>query len=581
MSKKTITSKPDFLRKVSSFLCDQLEHKHVKYLLIYFAVISIFELAAYKTEHKIFTITASRIWLLGCIICCICIFYYFVKAVKSDITQKNILSLIGLFGVIFYLLYLCGNVDLTDINPDATQQVAAGLNSFLSSDLNYTGKAFLGYPNRQYILAALPALFLGRSITTLQLGFGIPFILGIMTLYGGLRQWTDRKGMKGSYVIVAILSLFAFRFMTEYYINFEQAILPVSLTMIAIGLYLNLLCKPNMISIVSIAWIGGLCSNSYTPVLATLCLLVIFIALYSFALLFHPEKLPFSAEHPKETAKVLISADAVILIFLFATLLAKRSDRITEVREDIKLLSFAWKSIYEFLTDKNAVFFGCMGILIFIYLILSLFMQLKFHNLLLAIWVLGVFVASNLLVGYTSYSPAWIMQRALIVIPVLVTGISLVLLEFLQTHKLGGNQKNLAALMLVFIIIGKYHFGQVNQSFQYFHYIQPMKYMLSDLEATTKVQGISHMDHFNFVLYTDNIFMQNPADYFKFLYPNASVYIGEYGSFPDDVNLSLPTIIYGENDIDGMTPSGYYQMVKYENKRYQQSGIWYKISIVE
>ncbi len=41
---------------------------------------------------------------------------------------------------------------------------AAGLRSFEAPDWNYTGKAFLGYPNRQYLVAALPTLVLGRTV---------------------------------------------------------------------------------------------------------------------------------------------------------------------------------------------------------------------------------------------------------------------------------------------------------------------------------------------------------------------------------------------------------------------------------
>ncbi len=39
------------------------------------------------------------------------------------------------------------------IGQDATQQMAAGLAAYGQPDWNFTGRAFLGYPSRQYLLA--------------------------------------------------------------------------------------------------------------------------------------------------------------------------------------------------------------------------------------------------------------------------------------------------------------------------------------------------------------------------------------------------------------------------------------------
>ena len=57
------------------------------------------------------------------------------------------------------------------------------------NDWNYTGTAFLGYPNRQYLIAALPAVFLGRSITALHLGFAYPFLIGLVMLFAEIKNW--------------------------------------------------------------------------------------------------------------------------------------------------------------------------------------------------------------------------------------------------------------------------------------------------------------------------------------------------------------------------------------------------------
>ena len=85
--------------------------------------------------------------------------------------------------------------------------------------------------------------------------------------------------MKEEYALLPCFSLLCFPFITEYYQNFEQAIIPVSLTMLAIGLYLKLLIHNDIKLYIAIAWTGCLMADSYTPVLASMGLLIVFILL--------------------------------------------------------------------------------------------------------------------------------------------------------------------------------------------------------------------------------------------------------------------------------------------------------------
>jgi hypothetical protein len=564
---------------ISNFVCGRLEYRHVLCFIIYFTVISVLELMAYSGNSDVATWIASRIWLVGGVICIVILLVLFGNAVKTDFLQMKLISLIAITGIIIYLIWICTSVSAADVSPDATQQAAAGLNSFFTKNFNYTGKAFLGYPNRQYLLIALPALFFGRSIATLHIGFALPFIIGILTMYSGLRGWLDKKGINGSYAVIAVYAIFAFRFVTEYYINFEQAILPISLTMILIGLFLRLLCRPDAAGVFCIAWIGGLCSNCYTPALATLGLLLLLMGLFSVTLILAPRRLPFLLENRKQTTYILIMAIVNILIFYMATLLGVRADRVTRLREGIHYSSVIYKSILNFLTDKNAIFMGFMGLLVIVYLVAALSLRLKVYDLLISLWVLGVFVATNLLEGYTTYAEAAVMQRALVVIPVLIAGMFLAFCDFVKKHNLQMKNDILSVILFVLILIGRHNFAQTNQSFLYYNYIQPMKYMLEDLENTTDQLGLSHTDTFNYVIYTDNICFTNSADYFKFLYPKAIVYNAEKGAFPEGVDLSLPTVIYGDYNFTGMTPSGEIRMISYDNKRYEEQGYWYEESI--
>jgi hypothetical protein len=208
---------------VTKYLTGDISISKLQYLTVYFAVISSLELSAYLFRG-IFSVIASRVWSLTGVICFITILIYFIKVIIQDLKEEKYLAFLSVIVLTSALVYLIGNLNLTEINPDATQQAAAGLDSFRYGDWNYTGKAFLGYPNRQYIITALPALLFGRSIFTLQLGFAFPFILGMLLLYCAIRSWAHNLHLDTNLVVLPLYAFFVFPFITEYYTNFEQAI---------------------------------------------------------------------------------------------------------------------------------------------------------------------------------------------------------------------------------------------------------------------------------------------------------------------------------------------------------------------
>ena len=67
-------------------------------------------------------------------------------------------------------------------------------------------------------------------------------------------------------------------------------------------------------------------------------------------------------------------------------------------------------------------------------MILSIAGAFKLHDALISLWVLAVVFMSDHMTGYTAYEKAWILQRNMIVIPILLTGIFMVLMNFLKKH---------------------------------------------------------------------------------------------------------------------------------------------------
>jgi hypothetical protein len=87
-----------------------------------------------------------------------------------------------------YLIFAgTGGVEHVNLNGEAAQQVAGGLNLSASPDLGYTEVGFVGYPGRQYVVAAVPSMLLGRGIWPLRLGYAIPVWAGMLVCYCGLR----------------------------------------------------------------------------------------------------------------------------------------------------------------------------------------------------------------------------------------------------------------------------------------------------------------------------------------------------------------------------------------------------------
>lgn len=558
------------IESIPAYLFEEVKEKHYHIFIYYFAAVSLLEILAYACKG-VFSILASRVWLIGGLVCLITILVNFYLSIRQDFIDKKYFSILAVFALIFFLFLFVGDVNISEINPDATQQAAAGLNSFHSYDLNYTGKAFLGYPNRQYILSALPAFLFGRSIKTLHMGFVFPFILGIMLIYCSLRKWAQKMNINTSAAILPLYALFVFPFVTEYYINFEQAIYPISFTMITIGFFMYLLCELNAINLFCVAWIGCLLGNSYTPALATLGLLIVLLLLLSYSSLKKPNVLPFSVKAPQIGGKLYILAAVNVLLFFIASFIDKREDRITKIRESIGLHS-VFQSIIDFLTDQHANFLGMFGIIVLVYIFASLTFRFKTRDFLLSLWTIGVFIATNLLMGYTTYQPAWIMQRALVVIPVLIIAMTLTAWEFILKYKIEIKQWLIWIIIFTFALIGFHNFRQINQSFTYFNHIQPMKYMIKDFEDTVHENDLTDRSEFNFILYTENILIKNPADYFAFFYPEANVYTPDYGVIPEDIDLSLPTFFYSDKEVPELSESS----VMYDDKRHNMSIIWYK-----
>lgn len=497
-------------------------------LPVYFVAISVLELLAYA-KGGVYSVIASRLWFVTALVLLLFFFLGVVKQIYADIRGKRYLYFVGFLCIIGFLMYFVGNVGYADINADATQQVSEGLAAFSLPDWNYAGTAFLGYPNRQYLLNAIPALLFGRSIWSLHMGFAGLFLIGLTMLYMEFREQLKSYGVNEGLALVPCVAILAFRFVAEYYMNFEQAITPVALTMIAIALFLKLYRSMDVVTVFALTWVGCFFCGSYTPGLASMGLLLCFLALYGIDM-FRRYRRNRNAEETgnaqRETIMkilILLGSMATMCSFFIATLIGTREDRLTGIKEGSTLGNVA-ESVLTFFCDWHVVFFGAFLIIVPVYLLFSLIGRLKFYDFVIAVWTLGVVAFSELIKGYLNYEKAWLAQRNMIVIPVLVTAIFFTTVRLLIQYKVKVKSANVLTLLLVLSAIAVVNVQKEHQSFLLYKYVQPVKYMYACAEDYLDDNLISDESEINMVIVTDSRLQSNIDDYTIFFYPNADTY---------------------------------------------------------
>ncbi len=536
------------------------------------AVVAALEILAYCGIPAA-SFLASRVWMFGAEFTLAVILWGFASVCVRDIAGRRFWLPAGIVLLLAGLSLLIGNLEFGEVNPDAAQQLAAGLKALRAADYDYTAKAFLGYPARQYVLGALPAFFAGRSIVTLQMGFALPFLLGLMSFYTGLRARAEAAGAGSAPALFASFGIFAFPFIAEYYLNFEQAIYPVALTLAAAGFLLRYFSDGGIAPLAALTWTGCMMSGSYTPALASLALLVAFLLAALVLLASGRDPILRPRAGRGETAAWIGMSAALSAVFFIATLIGGRKDRLLELSGSSAPAAEALSGIWVFLSDRYAAFLGMTGLLVLAYLAAGITFRLKPRDFLVSLWTLGVFAAAFLLKGYTNDQTQWIMQRAMTVVPVLAAAAALTVFDRTAAPAevrsegpghgspaekaeesaeadaaetaAGGRKAGMAAVLLAALCIAGFtNFLHENRSFTYFNYIQPMKYILSDLERVTEENGIGREDKFYLILFTDNILMKNPGDYMDFLFPNAVCVVPQGGEYPQGLAPGYPVVTY-------------------------------------
>jgi hypothetical protein len=359
---------------------------------------------------------ASRLWVIsGFFYLCYSANFVF-DAFKKDFLKSwlNFIFTLVLWSGISWLCFRWVNsLDKVEINGEATQQVGGALRALNRPDWAYTLTGFIGYPMRQYLITAIPTLLNGIDVTNLRLGFALPFVTGLLVFYAGLRSAFTSKMKMPSAIGLVVLALMSFPFVGEYYLTFEQAILPLSFCLHATGWFLLLLTTPRLSTFFCLSWIGALLGTSYTPALAAWILLLGALSIY----LLH-------IYHNKSLQTLLLGGASLIVILGFGLFsfytrmdlfrsqdvkdLSIRPDYVISLKQGLSMI--VWDPYKPFIPPL-------LLLPVAVFLLGVFFSQKKLLLIPIIVWSVGVALAALTLNGYVPRPAHVDLHRALVVLP--------------------------------------------------------------------------------------------------------------------------------------------------------------------
>ena len=512
------------------------------------------------------SILASRLWLISGLACLAAILFLFTRLMSQDFKERNWLALLFPFLMAALLGMAISDPARNVIGQDATQQLAAGLQSYEKPDWNYTGTAFLGYPNRQYILAALPSLLFGRSEASLRLGFALPFYAGLMLFWVGLRRWSRGLRYGELAAMAATAAILAFPYVTEYYLYSEQTLFPACFALQVIGWLLLWLRRPSLLVLLALAWSGTMLIHCYTPALAGVGLLLMLLVAIGWDQLLHRQ----IGTNKVWSGSAMLAVAVLICSYLVLSLTSGRSDRATQLlsQDPAVLLAAAKTGLLVALTNRPVAFAGLLLPLVLVYLAGSLTGLFRWLHAAIASWVLAVIVLSQVLHGYAIYPLQITFSRTLITVPVICTACFLLVCGRLKPRieparaipnadgngmdgaarkdqdpaSTGGELRSslrrdwrnrllpisLAAVCIVCLSVGTIQlFRPVVQgeAVKYLNdkWLNPMRLLVHDLNQAAAMAGYAPDDRFDLVICTDIVWLKNPRDYTQYFFPHAQI----------------------------------------------------------
>jgi len=400
----------------------------------------------------------------------------------------TILSLVIMVGLV-----LMNTSNPRNVSGETTQEINCAMRLLKTTDLGFHQTCLFGYPARQFFLPALPSIIWGRSLTALNLGGGLYFVLGIVIFSSGVLKFLDKSGSGDLINGILMASIYHFHYFNHFMFYYEQSVFPLSLGLIVVGTLLHYLATHSQIFLVLLAFSLLYLIFSYTPSLA-LVFLVIGGLLY----------LVFSPKH-KWSEKILLMA--LVNSLLFSLLLS------TKFRSDINIFSPQTRGSEELVSDLKQAFYLLVfqkGGVVFVspmfnfvfvsIVVMSLLFVFGNRVFVIGLWMVATIVISVIAKGYTYYGADFRLHRALVIIPIFLSLLALAIKKFPRRH--------LFVLWLILLTTGLSVTGtylkskSVSQHFNFIRWIQhnvPVTklQMARNLYVTTGPTRIENLISFN------------------------------------------------------------------------------------
>lgn len=549
--------------RASRFLFDSFRKPQLLFFSVFTAASFILELLSYivsrtQASVNVPSIITSRIWFTGIILFFISFIGIVVVQIMEDYRNKKYLLPLIFTVILAFFIFQIGNYAFSDLSYESTQETVSGLNAFKALDWNYTGKGYIGYPVKQYMINAFPSLILGRSFFALNLGFAIPFLTGLTLLFIELRKFLAYIGTDERYAILPILMISFCPYIDEYYYIFEQTLTPVAIAMILIALFLRTMRRPSLFSFMLFAITGSMLPFVYTPALAFMGLFTVILFYHAF-MVFRGRSVYSKRRQSDINYQVAVGITAVLPILNFVcTLISKREDEfVTTYKEGFsaETLKNYFVSFARFFTTGDSLFFGVFGAIVLIYMLASLTMRIKFHNLMIALWCIGTALFSFMLPGAAAkfnfnYDPNVLAQRNMVIIPVVSVACLLAVADFLAKHEISFRKDALAVVSAAFILYGVSSLFAVHKAFTMNNYNQTMKYLMKYCQEVTEYHDVAYDDEFCLVIHTDNNLYSHPDDYIRYFFPNIKLYVFKAEDFGGiGINDAIfPRFVFSESE---------------------------------
>ncbi len=503
------------------------------------------ETAAYRWEGR-WIVVAAYLWIAWSAFTIAAAAWFTARALWQDLTSRRWLNLICLAATIGFLSWGLGRPENALISNEASQQVGSGLLNAKKENFGYLETAFLGYPSRQYLLTAVPALIGGRSWLNLHLGFLWIYIVGIGVLYAGLRAALRAFDPTfAGYAGLAVLTIYAFPYQLNFARHFEQVSLPSAFVMQAAGWLLLCRERATIVRLLALAWAGAMLAMCYTPGLAAWFLLLTLLALWIIDSL---RKRDWRRAIQIGAASLPVLAHGLCFYLMVAP---KEPFRIRgSLHPGMTVFVTLQNLFFNFLGDEwwgpPMSFFPVLFALpIVIYLVYAMSGSLGWPHAAIGWWVMGTIFTGVFLLGYTDYPIHFSLQRATVVVPPLVVGG--VLAGSYWLAKNGRRVPRAIGRLLVLLVVISVGFNTYRSHAQH----QRMVYnlageLLMDIDAKLKESGVNERSPVTFVLLSSVYEITNPPffefafyrfDNFKLITNDADI------PPPDDPGLMGRTVI--------------------------------------